>query len=286
MGHSATLLANGRLLVAGGEDQQAAWSSIHASAELYEPVSATWAPAANMTTPRGGHSATRLITGHVLVVGGYTEEETLATAELATPDGGAWSPAASMAGPRWAHSATRLANGHVLIAGGYDDTGTALDSAEIYDPAGDSWSAVSTMTIPRTFHVAVELSSTQILVAGGVKDSYPLPTGFTAVHEAEIYDAPSGSWSHTASMSDARFAHTLTRQKAGTVVAAGGMAGDASVLQTSEIYDPASSSWFHGPQLTTPRRTHTANLLADGSVLVSGGHLLHQPLHTAERLAP
>ena len=69
LGHTATLLLNGKVLVAGGH------SSIGslASARVYDPRTATWAIAASMSTARGYHTMTLLSDGKVLVVGGYND---------------------------------------------------------------------------------------------------------------------------------------------------------------------------------------------------------------------
>src|SRR6266700_1644943 len=65
-GFSATLLSNGSVLVAGGNDGAGAVSS----AELYDPSTGQWVTTGAMTTPRGGHRAILLPDGKVLVAGG------------------------------------------------------------------------------------------------------------------------------------------------------------------------------------------------------------------------
>jgi hypothetical protein len=67
IGHTATLLPNGKVLVAGGISGNA----ILASAELYDPVSGTWAATGSLVTARFNHTATLLLDGNVLVAGGY-----------------------------------------------------------------------------------------------------------------------------------------------------------------------------------------------------------------------
>src|SRR5262245_19083194 len=65
---TATLLTNGKVLVAGGSDGTAALSS----AELYDSSTGTWTPTASMNTARLGHTATLLPDGKVLVAGGQS----------------------------------------------------------------------------------------------------------------------------------------------------------------------------------------------------------------------
>jgi len=119
-GHTATLLQDGRVLIAGGGVNSLA--SI-ASAELYDPSTGAFTAAGNMTTSRRGHIATLLQDGRVLIAGGYGTE---ASAELYDPSTGTFTATGDMiaAGPGWPSTATLLGNGKVLIAGG----GTPLNS--------------------------------------------------------------------------------------------------------------------------------------------------------------
>jgi len=82
--HTATLLSNGEVLVAGGYDLNA--RADLASSELYDPATATWRGATSMHDARYGHTATLLSDGRVLVVGGYgTGNAALASAEILQP---------------------------------------------------------------------------------------------------------------------------------------------------------------------------------------------------------
>src|SRR3954451_20756291 len=87
--HTATLLPNGTVLVAGGDS---APNNIIASAELYNPSTGNWTATGSMTTPREDHTATLLPEGRVLVVGGRAEFcLTTSSAELYDPSTGTWS---------------------------------------------------------------------------------------------------------------------------------------------------------------------------------------------------
>jgi N-acetylneuraminic acid mutarotase len=139
--HMMTLLQNGQVLVAGGED---AYSHLLASAELYNPAMGTWTTTGSMNTTRGDATMTLLTNGQVLVVGGYYSDPVkgpiaLASAELYNPSTGKWTYTGSLHTARWNHSATLLQNGEVLVAGGesYGSGGTTnvFASAELYYPA-------------------------------------------------------------------------------------------------------------------------------------------------------
>jgi hypothetical protein len=124
--HTATLLPNGKVLVAGGVDADA-------TAELYDPGTGIWTPTGNLVTPRHLHTATLLPNGKVLVAGGTNDNGTsfLSSAELYDPAEGNWVATGSLTTARIWHTATLLTNGNILVAGGFN--GSTLASAELYD---------------------------------------------------------------------------------------------------------------------------------------------------------
>jgi len=272
-GHGATLLPNGNVLVTGGVDQQSCdqcftWLK---KAELYRADKGKWKRAAKMSTRRGFHTATLLNDGRVLVAGGVDGKHTLGTAELYDPATNTWSATDSMTTSRQSHTATLLADGKVLVVGGWDDSGASLASAELYDPIAGTWAGTGSMGTARGSQQAVLLSGTKALVAGGIGLPLPLPNGFPALAQAEIYP---------------RFAHTVTVLTNGLVLAAGGESADLTVLKSSETYDPGSDLWSPGPDMGSLRATHTATLLGNGQVLVEGGFFINNGLASAELYTP
>jgi hypothetical protein len=136
-GHTATLLSNGLVLVAGGYT----FSSVSlASAELYDPTTGLWSTTGSMATGREDETATILPNGQVLAAGGLSATNSgvsaLSSAELYDPVTGTWSTAASMATARYIDTATLLSDGAVLVAGGHGGTlccgAPSLASAELY----------------------------------------------------------------------------------------------------------------------------------------------------------
>jgi hypothetical protein len=275
--HSSTLLQNGKVLVTGGfsYDQKACLnletSPALTSAEVYDPTSGSFTPTGSMQQARGTHTATLLLNGKVLVVGGGSTGGNfppyagtgLATAELYDPSTGAFTPTGSMSTPREGPTATLLANGKVLIAGGLtDDTAVPLASAEIYDPATGAFTNAGKMTTGRAGHTATLLPSGKVLITGGLSD-VPL----VGISAAEIYDPESASFVATQQpMEIARYAHTATLLQNGTVLMVGG--GNSVV----EVYLPSGDSFSPVGLTNFDRAGHTATLLKDGRVVIIGGY--------------
>ena len=115
--HTATLLPDGQVLVAGGVDSDLLTL---ASAELYDPATGTWTATGSLANARFFPTATLLPNGKVLVAGGIGDSGRLASAELYDPATGTWTATGSLATARDGHTATLLPNGMVLVAGGLD----------------------------------------------------------------------------------------------------------------------------------------------------------------------
>ena len=162
-GHTATALADGTVLVAGGLE---AGSSALASAERYDPAASAWIACGDLNAPRSGHTATLLASGQVLVVGGACDGVALASAELFDPRTGDWTVTGSLHSARSGHSAA-LVDGKVLVAGGSGPQGL-LAGSELYDPATGAWSDAGTLDAPRSGHTATLLmDGATVLVFGG-----------------------------------------------------------------------------------------------------------------------
>jgi subtilisin-like proprotein convertase family protein/N-acetylneuraminic acid mutarotase len=258
--NTATLLPNGKVLVAGGYGN----SGYLSSAELYNPATGTWTNTGSMTTVRYYHTATLLTNGLVLVAGGNGNGGTLASAELYDPATGTWTNTGSMTTGRGYHTATLLPNGKVLVAGGYN--GSELSSAELYDPATRMWTSPTTMNAKRSEHTATLLTNGLVLVAGG----YIFPTNHLS--SSELYDPIAGKWTTTTgSMVTGRGYHTATLLPNGKVLVAGG-SGNSGTLASAELYDPTAGTWTATNSLHTARYAHAATLLPNGQVLVAGGY--------------
>lgn len=203
--HTATLLANGQVLVTGGigakrpgkissddEDlppsfKMIGWNgtgNIEASAELYNPRTGTWTGTGSLPTPLFAHAASLLSNGQVLVEGGKpTAESDSARAELYSPVNGVWTSTGSLHAERNAQAATLLSNGKVLVSGGANSSGV-LTSTEIYNPSSGTWETVADLNNARSLQTATLLPNDRVLVTGG-SSALGSPTYVQA--SAELY---------------------------------------------------------------------------------------------------
>jgi hypothetical protein len=141
--------------------------------------------------PRGGHSATVLRDGRVLIVGGNTALDTdTAIAEIFDPASNTFSPTGSLNTPRHGHSATLLPDGRVLVIAGYNRPNGWLSDAEIYDPATSQWSVTQPIYAHGVAHIATRLNDGRVFVMAGAKQSGP--SG--ADDRVEIFDPQTNLW--------------------------------------------------------------------------------------------
>ncbi|MCI0412263.1 hypothetical protein L0222_05605 [bacterium] len=250
---TATLLQNGKVLVAGGGENDPL-----DSAELYDPATGTWSLTGKLIQARSYHAAALLKNGTVLVVGGENRGN-LSTAELYDPVTGSWSPTGSLNVARSFHAATRLLNGKVLVAGGYAG-GT---SAELYDPATGTWSLTGELSTSYYWHTATLLPiSGKVLFVGS--------HWFDTIRTTELYDPITGKWSLTGSLNVGRVYHASILLSGDKVLVMGGYDNPSSTFYDSvELYQPDSETWTFVSNLKTPR-LNSATTLQNGKVLVVG----------------
>jgi len=263
--HTATLLNNGLVLIAGG---YATATGLPVTPQLYDPVAGTFTPTGSMNTPRSFQTATLLNNGTVLIVGGCCDSSSnvLTSAEIYDPVAGTFTyTPGSMSIARQYHKATLLNNGLVLItggvSGGYGSPPTNI--AELYDPAAGTFTEIaSPMIAARWNFTATLLNNGTVLIAGGQDAS------FNNLASAELYDPVAGTFTATANLITARSYHTATLLNGGTVLIAGGTSNGA------ELYTPTgltTGNFTSAGSMVDPHFFGTSTLLNNGTVLVAGG---------------
>jgi len=234
LGQTATLLQDGKVLIAGGWGTLSATRDGYlATAEIYNPLTDTDTPTGSMKSARESAVAVLLHNGKVLMLGGdegYARDEMhpIASAELYDPASGKFTAAGSAGALHYGGTATVLNDGRVLIAGGGMMDATA--KAEIYDPSTGKFTATGSMTAVRANQTATLLTDGKVLIAGGDGgDDDPLP-----LSSAELYDPATGTFTATGSMTAARTGQAAVLLGNGSVLLIGG----ETVGGQAEVYQP------------------------------------------------
>lgn len=312
LGHTATLLGNGKVLITGGSKGNEA-NNILNSAELYDLSKGAFVSTGSMSIARKSHVATMLKDGRILVTGGVSNApETLDTAEIFDPAKGTFAKTGKMNSKRADHTATCLTDGSVLVVGGGE-------GAELFNPKTGVFAKIANPLTNRSHHTACIFSNGKVLITGGVDPSKRvLATG-------ELYDPATKQFTPTGVMMSGRKGHCVTVLNNGLVLLAGGVNETGDSLASAEIFDPANNSFrvtggmacqraeavstllqnghvlvtgfgdyteifnpntaafYFAGKLNSPRSQHSSTLLHDGSVLLAGGVSQTTILNTTER---
>ena len=263
-GQTATLLPDGKVLIAGGMRRN---QDFYKSAELYNPSTGKFQPTGEMNQRRVGHIAVLLGSGKVLVAGGWIGGGGTDSAELYDPATGRFTAIAKMTIQRGRPSATLLADGDVLITGGEERENESLTSAEIFHVNTLSFQPTRSMHHARVSHTATLLNDGRVLIAGGY-------TGDVS-SSAELYDPKAGAFTETGGLGTARCKHTAGLLPDGKVLIAGGSdsRGWYGNLNNAEIYDPHTGKFSPTSAMNDSRfkLPDEAVQLASGKLLIAGG---------------
>jgi hypothetical protein len=265
-GHTATLLRDGRVLIAGGSPNGTTTTD---SAEIYDPSSGSFQPAGHMTVPREAHVAVLLLNGQVLIAGGgrggmpggYISYQ---NGELFDPNTGSFNAIASpMHSDRVGPAAVLLQDGRALIVGGKSGKvltagrfgGTRniasfapLNTAEYYDPESHSFIKAPDMSVPHYLGTATLLNDGSVLVVGGWRQQGLVVIG---MREADLYDRNLGAFDKTSPTRVPRLEETSTLLGDGKVLVAGGIDGMGNITGSVEFYVPETRSFELLPESST-----------------------------------
>lgn len=266
--HTATLLNNGNVLIAGGFSGE---EFSQTSAEIFDAKTETFSFAGNMNVSRASHTATLLPDGRVLIAGGF-DGDYLDSAEIFDPKSGKFSFAGKMTLPRSEHAAVLLKDGKVLIVGGVGTGWTFLDDAEIFDPATNSFSKTGKMTTARESHTATLLKDGKVLITGGHKGRR---AAIEIYRSAEIFDPQTGKFSPVSDLIVKRHKHGAVLLNDGRVLIIGGSdeRDSRGAYKNVEIFDPQTNKFsaIGDMNLSRYKLQGTALLMKNGKVLIAGG---------------
>jgi len=306
--HTATVLANGTILIAGGSAQQS-------NNQIYDWATRAIVNTGRLHEARENHIAALLRDGTVLIAGGRGAQP-LASTEIFNPSTGVFSPTGSLHEARESAAAAALPDGRILICGGmgsgqkylasteiYNSRtksftpgpnmtaprssfhaihlkdgrifllggfGAAASTTEIYDPAVNAFGAAAKMATPRYNFSAALLANGKVLIGGGTAD----PNSGPALSTAALYDPVSNTFESTGPLTHARAFAEATLLQNGKVLLTGGLPSiPVAPLSPADLYDPTTGTFTAGPTLLGLHVGHTATLLQDGSVLIAGSGL-------------
>ncbi len=286
--HTATRLADGRWLIAGGVDRL---NDPQAACEIYDPAANTFTVSAPMLSPRAGHTATLLADGRVLVTGGLVAMtvtpsplnaiyDTTNTTEIYQPATNTWVAGPNLRTPRVGHAAIVRPDNRVALCGGisWDDfilfrLPAVRSSVDLFNPANNTIAAGPAMASARSMIEAVPLGNHRWLMAGGI-NAVTLANQGTPTNTAEIYDAMANTWTAAGAMSTARGLHKGWALGNGRFLIAGGADGTLQAPNphaSTDVYDAASNQWSVGPSLNAPRTAFGMFETPTGQVHVMGG---------------
>ncbi len=268
--HTATLLPDGNVLIAGGFREDGTSEVAIASAELFDPVHNTFSLIRDLNEPRNGHTSTLLESGQVLITGGWDQDSRTSTAELYDPQTGTFVYTGSLMAPRQGFTATLLKDGKVLIAGGDSARNTLQLTAELYDPAAKSFAPAGILNNGRMGHTATLLPDGKVLLVGGTSSNDEV------LASAEIYDPDTGTFTFTNDANSVRYKHAAVLLKDGNVLILGGSNAQdwTGKYDSAELYDVRANTFTKIQDMNHERfkLADAAVLLADGNVLIGGGN--------------
>ena len=259
-GHTATLLFNGKVLIAGGigadESQEV---PVPVSAELYDQSTGTFAPSGKVSEGPAIHTLTLLPDGRVLAT------RLDLSAEIYDPSTGSFTPTGNMVAHQypWVRQAPLLPDGRVFIAG--------YPTAELYDPATGTFTATRpyATAAPAILESATLLANGRVLLTGAVNICYQPLCREPGAPWAELFDPATGTFSLAGDMNWWNTVYSATLLPSGKVLFAGTDLYNG-LPSVAEVFDPTDAT-FTAIDRPSPGPSYSATtLLADGTVLITG----------------
>lgn len=258
VGHTATLLDDGRVIVIGGAYD----NSITSAVEIFDPNSGQWVKSANLNKARTRHLAQLLPNSKILIAAGSDGIYSYVNiTEIYDPYTGISTNVSGFPGPMEGELKSVLLSTNTVLCA------SSARQSLLFDPNFNSWSYSSPMPTSGLAGDPVLLMDNRVLIAGGWTGT----SGY--VDMTYLYDPNSGLWSSSGNLNQRRGDHQTTSLKTGKVLITGGQYGGEFLVRQSstEIYNSQTGVWTYGEPMLSARSRHKATMLKDGRVLVTGG---------------
>jgi Galactose oxidase, central domain len=267
-GHTATLLPDGKVLVAAGCIVDGCEDRLTRTVEVFDPSKNTFSNTGQLAVARVGHAAILLDSGKVLIVGGWAGSGATASAELYDPTTNVFAMTGNMNEARDGFTATRLTDGRVLIVGGYRGNMQRLSSAELYDPRQGTFAVIGHMGTARMSHSASLLPDGRVLIVGGTR------TRGEVLSSAEIFDPMTGIFQTASGLRSPRHKQAAVTLNDGRIMVLGG--ADANEFNgqfsSTETFNPKSGQFVSSAEMKAARFkiSDAVTQLVNGDVLIAG----------------
>ncbi len=270
--HTATLLPDGRVFLAGGILKVEGIEENNTSTEYFNPSKNSFATGPSMAEKRAGHTATLLKNGKILITGGFNETGFLNSASLLNTSSNTFEAVGStLSEPRAAHTATLLQDGRVLLIGGVNGSAKANQWIDVYNPATNLIERLCKLRISRTGHTSTLLNNGKVLIAGGSENWRS-----NVLSSCEIFDPVTNSITQTTLLNVPRNKHAAVLLQDGNVLIIAGSDDAAEIggrYSTCELYNPETNSFKLLKEKLTDSRfkiTNAADIRPDGKVIIAG----------------
>jgi hypothetical protein len=258
MYHTAILIPNGKVLLAGGSNSTPGMNS----AEIFDPTTGTFSSTANMNSIKQILSMVVLNNGKVFVVGAQAGQSSSEVYDYTT---GTFSPTVGTVSTG-AWFAVGLSNGKVLVTGGQGGSASSLNSSEIYDPATNSFTSKSSMNSSRVNYSGVLLTDGNVLIVGGIDRI----SGKSA-NTAELFDYTTGTFSTIGNMNSSRSNSSIANLTNGNVLITEGQDDISVGISTTELFIKTTNGTCGAANLTTVATAPTSNLCTTGTASTTTG---------------
>ena len=260
-GHTATLLNDGTVLVAGGQGALGALTAC----EIYHPATRTWTATGSMGWPHLNATALLMGDGRVLVVGGNAGDPT--RCEIYSPTLGTWTATAPVPDQRVSPTVTALPDGRVLVAGGFAyAANSSLSSCLLFNPGAQTWAVTGSMQNQRSDAAATLLPDGRVLETGG---SSVVNGNGAILSTSELYSPATGTWAAGPATANVHRSQQFALAF-GSIIEIGGYSWPDA--QATEYFNAGGGgTWSTGGDIAAPRSLFVTAPLDSRNLMIAGG---------------